>query len=99
LFGNTEFKILTIFVFPADIEVKDTGSADLTSSTLLLKIIELFNNGKLMETYLPPYQIEDFYLLPDIDYNAYNDINKWVTMKYDEKVDLFKRMATEINGI
>lgn len=99
LFGNTRFKIKTIFVFPADIEVEDTGSADITSSTLLLKIIELFNNGKLMETYLPPYNIDNFYLLPDIDYNAYNNINKWNTMSRKKKIDLFKRMATEINAI
>lgn len=99
LFGKTKFKIQTIFVFPADIEVKDTGSSDLTSATLILKIFELFNNGKLMETYLPPYKINNFYLLPDIDYNAYNDINKWVTMSYKKKIDLFKRMATEINRI
>jgi len=99
LFGKTKFKIQTIFVFPADIEVKDTGSSDLTSATLILKIFELFNNGKLMETYLPPYKINNFYLLPDIDYNAYNDINKWVTMSYKKKIDLFKRMSTEINRI
>ena len=99
IFGNTKFKILTLFVFPSNIEVMDTGSADITSSTLLLKIIELFNNGKLMETYLPPYQIDDFYLLPDINYNAYNDVNKWITMRRKKKIDLFKRMATEINGI
>jgi len=99
LFGKTKFKILTIFVFPADIEVKDTGSADLTSATLVLKIFELFNNGKLMETYLPPYKINDFYLLPDINYNDYNDVNKWITMSRKKKIDLFKRMATEINGI
>jgi hypothetical protein len=99
LFGNIKFKILTIFSFPADIEVEDTGSSDMTSATLTVKIEQLFNNGKLMETYLPPYNVDGFYLLPDIDYNAYNDINKWIYMDKIERIELFKRMATEINAL
>jgi hypothetical protein len=99
LFGETRFRIVTLFVFPADIEVKDTGSADITSAALVVKIVELFNNGKLMETYLPPYNDDGIYLLPDINYNTYNNTNKWITMTKKKKIDLFKRMATEINAI
>lgn len=99
LFGNTRFKILILFTFPADIEIEDTGSSDITSATLLLKIIELFNNGKLMITYLPPYNEDGYYLLPDINYNAYNNVSKWIKMTRKNKIELFKNMVEEISSL
>lgn len=99
LFGNTKFKILILFTFPADIEIEDTGSSDITSATLLLKIIELFNNGKLMITYLPPYNEDGYYLLPDINYNAYNNVSKWIKMTRKNKIELFKNMVEELSSL
>jgi hypothetical protein len=56
-FGATEINVLeqVICYIPVGITVQDTESADLSSEIVLFNMFKLFNSGKLLINYLPPY--------------------------------------------
>jgi hypothetical protein len=114
--GGIEYNVYNICTFPADIEATGefaTGSADLNSYTMLVNIYKLFNEGRLLYNYLPPYNIprpgitnEYIYLKPRIHFNKIRTIDNWVRKSnYDPKlltkeefVNRFKHYAQEINN-
>ena len=75
-------------------EINDKYKPDLENDYIVR-----FNNGKLMITYLPPYNEDRYYLLPDINYNAYNNVSKWIKMTRKNKIELFKNMVEEISSL
>jgi hypothetical protein len=109
--GGVEYSIFNICTIPADIEISGdfgTGSSDLTSNTMLFRIYKLFNEGKLLHNYIPPYNIPSMnggylYIKPLIHFNNYKHVNSWV---YDNGIkrtkqsfiDMFKHYAEEINN-
>jgi len=114
--GGVEHIIYDLCSIPADMEPTGlfaTGSTDLTSNTMLFRICKLFNDGKLLHNYIPPYCIkledeeeEDYYqyIKPAIHFNNYNRIYQWFWnndgehVTKDEYVELFKHYAEEINN-
>ena len=56
-FEVTEINVLeqVICYIPVGITVQDTESADLSSEIVLFNMFKLFNSGKLLINYLPPY--------------------------------------------
>ena len=112
--GDKEYNVYNICVIPADIEPTGTfatGSADLSSYTMLVRIFKLFNDGKLLHTYTPPYFIPiqddgEFYyqyIKPLIHFNKYKNIDDWIyddkfLKSKDEFIEMFKRYAEEINN-
>jgi len=109
--GGVEYSIFNICTIPADIEISGdfgTGSSDLTSNTMLFRIYKLFNEGKLLHNYIPPYNIPSMnggylYIKPLIHFNRYKEVNSWV---YDNRIkrtkedfiEMFKHYAQEINN-
>jgi len=101
---------------PADIEVSGTfasGSTDLTSSTMLVNIYKLFNEGRLLHNYLPPYNIrrpgttnEYTYIKPQIHFNRIQSLNNWLHVSNrnktlitkEELINRFKHYAQEVNN-
>jgi hypothetical protein len=101
---------------PADIEVSGTfasGSTDLTSSTMLVNIYKLFNEGRLLHNYLPPYNIrrpgttnEYTYIKPQIHFNRIQSLNNWLHVSNrnktlitkEELINKFKHYAQEVNN-
>jgi hypothetical protein len=112
--GGKEHIIYDICVIPADIEptgIFATGSTDLSSNTMLFRICKLFDEGKLLHNYLPPYciPIEDDddgyyqYIKPAIHFNRYNKLYQWFwnnnkPVTKDEYIEMFKHYAQEINN-
>jgi hypothetical protein len=114
IIGGTEHVIYDICSIPADIEptgIFASGSTDLSSNTMLFRICKLFDEGKLLHNYLPPYciPIEDEddgyyqYIKPAIHFNRYNRIYYWFwdddkSISKDEYIERFKHYAEEINN-
>lgn len=47
-FANKEFEVYSLGFIPAEIDIKNSGSTDMTSSTLIVQIKSLFENGKII---------------------------------------------------
>ena len=109
-FGNLIYKVYDICSILADIEHDETGSTDMTSSTLMFKIFKLFNDGKLLETYVPPYNKNGSYSRLMIHFNNFKHPSAWI-YKYnpantdydveksrDEQIEMFLSYYNEVNG-
>ncbi len=101
---------------PADIEVSGTfatGSTDLTSNTMIVNIYKLFNEGRLLHNYLPPYNIrrpgttnQYTYIKPKIHFNRILSLNNWLYVSdrdktlitKEELINRFKHYAHEVNN-
>ncbi len=116
IIGGIEREVQVICYIPDDIEATGrfaTGSSDLTSNVMLFRIYKLFNEGRLLHNYLPPYNVliqgttnRYTYLKPQIHFNRIRTINNWVRksndditlLTKDEFVNRFKHYAQEINN-
>jgi hypothetical protein len=101
--ADVEIKIFDICVIPAEIKEKDTKSNDITSDEFLKKIIELFNNGSLMHSYVPPYYIEDtdgykLYFKLGLHLNNYYVVQQWIQLSWEEKVKKFIHIYEELRN-
>jgi len=110
--GGIEYNVYNICTFPADIEATGefaTGSADLNSYTMLVNIYKLFNEGRLLYDYIPPYRIPLTgrpgvyrYIKPLIHFNRYNILTKWLndeaTTTKTDFINMFKHYAQEVNN-
>ena len=110
--GGIEYNVYNICTFPADIEATGefaTGSADLNSYTMLVNIYKLFNEGRLLYDYIPPYRIPLTgrpgvyrYIKLLIHFNRYNISKKWlndgVTTTKTDFINMFKHYAQEVNN-
>jgi len=110
IIGNKEYEIYNICTIPADIAAEGvfaTGSSDLTSEVMLFGIYRLFNEGRLLHQYIPPYHIEYIYngtieysyIKPQIHFNQYHSPNMWVPLyetTKDDFVNMFKHYAREL---
>jgi len=110
--GGVEYRIFDICTIPADIEPTGsfaTGSADLSSFTMLVRIFKLFNDGKLLHNYVPPYYINldnnyIKYIKLGIHFNRYKTIDQWIFEDNGSKrtkedfIEMFKHYAEEINN-
>jgi len=106
--GGVEYDIYNLCTIPANIEIDGdfaSGSADITSSTMLFRIYKLFNDGKLLYNYVPPYhyvsvtQIQRFVKI-SIHFNNFRTSKYWIkndTTK-EQFINMFKRYAEEINN-
>ena len=110
--GGIEYNVYNICTFPADIEATGefaTGSADLNSYTMLVNIYKLFNEGRLLYDYIPPYRIPLTgrpgvyrYIKLLIHFNRYNISKKWLndeaTTTKTDFINMFKHYAQEVNN-
>jgi len=101
---------------PADIEVSgtfSTGSTDLTSNTMIVNIYKLFNEGRLLHNYLPPYNIrrpgttnQYTYIKPQIHFVGILSLNNWLYVSDSDKtliskeefINRFKHYAQEVTN-
>jgi hypothetical protein len=110
-FGDTDHTIFKLCTIPADIDPMGTfatNSNDISSSTMLFRIIKLFNDGRLLSNYVPPYYNTNGnyhqYIDLGIHFNRYKNTNTWVYddarkfLSKQEFIDLFKHYAEEINS-
>jgi hypothetical protein len=96
--GYKEYEVYNICTIPADIEaggIFATGSSDLTSEVMLFGIYRLFNEGRLLHQYIPPYRIEYMYegtleysyIKTEIHFNQYYDSKMWIPLYETTKED------------
>lgn len=116
-FGNLIFTIYELCSIPAFIESTGdwgTNSNDLTSTVMLFKIYKLFNEGKLLSNYMPPYHnIRSDGRLSIINlgihfnnfkkpgkwlYKLNNTKEKYINKTNKELIDMFKHYAEEVNN-
>ena len=109
-FGDKIYQIFGLCVIPADIESSGnyaTESTDLTSSVMLFRIFKLFNDGRLLNKYIPPYYDIDTgrYVKLMIHFNRYKKIDNWLfdpetgsRRNKDDIIKMFKHYAEEINS-
>ena len=79
-FGSTIYKIYKICTIPSDIEAEGifaSGSTTITTDVMYNKICTLFNDGRLMCNYVPPYfnVNNNQFINVEIPFNDYNDFN------------------------
>ena len=115
MIAGVEKVVHVICFIPDGIEATGTfatGSADLNSYTMLVNIYKLFNEGRLLYNYLPPYKIpiegtnRYTYLKPQIHFNRIRTINNWIRksnsdntlLTKKEFIDRFKHYAQEVNN-
>ena len=113
IIGGVEYSVYNICTFPADIEAEGefaTGSADLNSYTMVVNIYKLFNEGRLLYNYIPPYRVpltgrtgEYRYIKPAIHFNKYKLSKDWLndgwsTMTKTDFINMFKHYAQEVNN-
>ena len=108
-FGDENYIIHKLCTIPADIEAIGqwaTNSTDLTSHVMLFRIFSLFNSGRLLENYVPPYYNQDTnkVIKLGIHFNRYKDETSWIedseTGRHRDKagiITMFKHYASEIN--
>lgn len=108
--GDSNYKIYHICTIPSNIEPTGefaTNSNDLSSTTMLFRIFKLFNEGRLLHKYVPPYCIQDngyyVYIALMIHFNRYKRYSDWTikgngTKTKKEIVDMFINYAQEINN-
>jgi hypothetical protein len=111
-FGNNNWVIYNLCAIPADINERGifaTGSLNLTSAVMLSKIISLFENGKLLSKYVPPYfnlidEDTAQYINLNIEFNKYKSINDWFVnedteepITKQEHIEMFIKYAEAIN--
>jgi hypothetical protein len=114
-FGNEDQPIYDLCIIPADIDstgIFGTGSNDLTSSVMLFRIQKLFNDGRLLSKYVPPYynvlkdddNNEYFqYVELGIHFNRYKTVDDWMydneePVSKEQFINKFKHYAEEINS-
>ena len=108
--GGVEYDIYELCTIPAIIEIDGefaSGSADITSSTMLFRIYKLFNDGMLLYNYVPPYHyvsatqnLNHVFVKIFIHFNSFRTCKKWIkddTTK-EQFMNMFKRYAEEINS-
>jgi hypothetical protein len=108
--GGVEYNIYNLCTIPAIIEIDGefaSGSADITSSTMLFRIYKLFNDGMLLYNYVPPYHyvsatqfLNHVFVKIFIHFNSFRTCKKWIkddTTK-EQFIAMFKRYAEEINS-
>ena len=72
---------------------------------MLFKLFKLFNDGRLLHKYVPPYCDENGrYIELTIHFNNYKTVTSWVkdgnNWRTKEKlIERFKHYATEINNL
>lgn len=108
--GDSNYKIYHICTIPSNIEPTGefaTNSNDLSSTTMLFRIFKLFNEGRLLHKYVPPYCIQDngyyVYIALMIHFNRYKRYSDWTikgngTKTKKEIVEMFINYAQEINN-
>jgi hypothetical protein len=83
---------------PADIQVAETGSADIASTVFLYSIYKLFNSCRLMHTYMPPYHLNSEYIkLDTIHFVNYRRPALWHKTR-SEQIAMFKHYLDELKG-
>ena len=97
--GGEEKEVYKICHIPADVGATGyfaTGSADLTTNTMLVNIYKLFNDGMLLHNYIPPYNIprpgsndEYIYIKPKIHFNDIKTIKDWFKFLNPDKTTTF----------
>ena len=108
--GGVEYNIYNLCTIPAIIEIDGefaSGSADITSSTMLFRIYKLFNDGMLLYNYVPPYHyvsatqnLNHVFVKIFIHFNSFRTRKQWIkddTTK-EQFIAMFKRYAEEINS-
>ena len=115
MIAGVEKVVHVICFIPDGIEATGTfatGSADLNSYTMLANIYKLFNEGRLLYNYLPPYKVQIegtnryTYVKPQIHFNRFRTINNWIRksnfddtlLTKEEFIDRFKHYAQEVNN-
>lgn len=80
-FNNINIYIKHICCIYMDFEIHETGDASLTSDIALHNIFGLFDNWKLIKSYMPPYNINGQYT--DIDFSEFQTYEQWEKYIYD----------------
>jgi hypothetical protein len=114
--AGSNYIVYEICHMPADIEVSgtfSTGSTDLTSNTMIVNIYKLFNEGRLLHNYLPPYNIrrpgttnQYTYIKPQIHFVGILSLDNWLYVSDSDKtliskeefINRFKHYAQEVNN-
>lgn len=97
--GGMKILIADVCLIPADFEVRETGSADISSDIFVFSLYKLFNDGKLLLNYLPNYKdysdgSERLFKIP-VNFKNISKESQW-SMTRTRKLDIFKSYLEDI---
>ncbi len=103
IIGDIEFIVFNLCVIPGDLEIENTRTSGATSAVFLSKLYDLFNDGGLLYTYLPPYCFFDdhnnpIFIKENIHFNNYRTLEHWIQHSREEQIRLFLHYLGEISN-
>jgi hypothetical protein len=98
--GDVMITVHELCTILADVGTDESHSSDITSNTFIDIIFELFNNGRLLKTYMPPYKDQNNeFIQPMIHFNRYKTPEQWNKPTREEQLKMFEHYLDEIRHI
>lgn len=94
-FSHIVLPIFHLCVIPNDINPDETGSTKICSGVFASNILTLFDKGRLLHNYLPPYHSNGLYIKPMIHFNNFAQISFWEKPRH-EQITMFKNYSNEL---
>lgn len=95
-FYLVKLNIFTLCHILADVETNETGSTDEASTVFLFSLYKLFNEGKLLNTYMPPYNDNGNYIKLFIHFNNFSNMDQWEKESREKQIEMFKHYLYEV---
>jgi len=97
MIGDIDFEIFNLCSIPADIEIQESGSSDITSSVFLTDLSKLFDSGKMLYTYMPPYhnENEEYIKTPNFQFYNYRTPHSWYKSR-EKQIEMFKQYHNQL---
>lgn len=96
-FSHIVLPILHLCVIPNDINPDETGSTNICSGVFASNMLTLFDKGRLLHNYLPPYHLNGLYIKPMIHFNNFAQISFWEKPR-NEQITMFKNYSNELQN-
>jgi hypothetical protein len=98
--GDVNITVRKLCTILADVEIQESGSSDITSNIFIDIVYELFNSGRLLKTYMPPYKDKNNeFIKPMIHFNNYATPEQWDKPTREEQLKMFVHYLEEIRRI
>jgi hypothetical protein len=98
--GDVMMTIHEVCTILADVSTEEAHSSDISSDIFIDIVYDLFNYGRLLKTYMPPYKDKNNeFIKPMIHFNRYKTTEQWEKPTREEQLAMFVHYLDEIRHI